>query len=75
MRRVPRTSPSENFAHLFDPLVTTKPRGHGPGLGLAITSPIVDGFGARIAAVNREEGGAQFTIALVAANGRSIDSA
>ena len=42
------------LAHLFEPFVTTKPRGHGLGLGLAITSRIVEGFGARIAAVNLE---------------------
>lgn len=53
--------------HLFEPFVTTKPRGQGLGLGLAITSRIVEAFGARITATNRDEGGAQFTIEFAAA--------
>ncbi|MCO8627050.1 sensor histidine kinase [Burkholderia multivorans] len=53
--------------HLFEPFVTTKPRGQGLGLGLAITSRIVEGFGAKIAATNRDGGGAQFTIEFAAA--------
>ncbi|WP_091995094.1 sensor histidine kinase [Paraburkholderia lycopersici] len=57
----------EVLVHLFEPFVTTKPRGQGLGLGLAITSRIVEGFGAKIAAANREEGGARFTIEFAAA--------
>ncbi|WP_455732476.1 sensor histidine kinase, partial [Burkholderia stabilis] len=53
--------------HLFEPFVTTKPRGQGLGLGLAITSRIVEAFGAKIAATNRDEGGAQFSIEFAAA--------
>ncbi|KWO67828.1 sensor histidine kinase [Burkholderia territorii] len=53
--------------HLFEPFVTTKPRGQGLGLGLAITSRIVEAFGAKITATNRDAGGAQFTIELAAA--------
>jgi len=53
--------------HLFEPFVTTKPRGQGLGLGLAITSRIVEAFGAKIAATNRDAGGAQFTIEFAAA--------
>jgi two-component system C4-dicarboxylate transport sensor histidine kinase DctB len=55
------------LAHLFEPFVTTKPRGQGLGLGLAITSRIVEGFGAKIAASNDDEGGARFTIEFMAA--------
>ncbi|WP_321960618.1 ATP-binding protein [Paraburkholderia sp. J7] len=54
-------------AHLFEPFVTTKPRGQGLGLGLAITSRIVEGFGAKITATNGDEGGARFTIEFAAA--------
>lgn len=63
----------EVLAHLFEPFVTTKPRGQGLGLGLAITSRIVEGFGAKIAAANDGEGeggvggGARFTIEFAAA--------
>ncbi|SAL31367.1 sensor signal transduction histidine kinase [Caballeronia choica] len=57
----------EVLAHLFEPFVTTKPRGHGLGLGLAISSRLVNGFGARISAVNPPEGGAQFSIEFAAA--------
>ncbi|MBP0590344.1 sensor histidine kinase [Paraburkholderia sp. LEh10] len=62
----------EVLAHLFEPFVTTKPRGHGLGLGLAITSRIVEGFGARIAASNRADGGAQFTIEFAAATSQRM---
>ncbi|MCP3722443.1 ATP-binding protein [Paraburkholderia sp. CNPSo 3272] len=55
------------LAHVFEPFVTTKPRGQGLGLGLAITSRIVEGFGAKITATNRDEGGARFTIEFTAA--------
>jgi len=52
----------EVLAHLFEPFVTSKPRGRGLGLGLAITSRLVEGFGARISAANGPGGGAQFAI-------------
>ena len=66
----------EVLAHLFEPFVTTKPRGHGLGLGLAITSRIVEGFGARISATNLVESGvrsgAQFTIEFAAAMSQRV---
>jgi len=52
----------EVLPDLFEPFVTTKPRGRGLGLGLAITMRLVQGFGGRISASNRPDGGAQFTI-------------
>ncbi|WP_116123451.1 ATP-binding protein [Paraburkholderia sp. BL6669N2] len=57
----------EVLAHLFEPFVTTKPRGQGLGLGLAITLRLVEGFGARISAANGPDGGAQFSIQFAAA--------
>ena len=57
----------EVLAHLFEPFVTTKPRGQGLGLGLAITSRILEGLGAKIQGANREDGGARFSIEFAAA--------
>ena len=62
----------EVLEHLFEPFITTKPRGRGLGLGLAITSRLLAGFGARIHAANRPEGGAQFTIEFAAATAQGI---
>jgi two-component system C4-dicarboxylate transport sensor histidine kinase DctB len=62
----------EVLAHLFEPFVTTKPRGHGLGLGLAITSRIVEGFGAKISADNRVDGGARFSIEFAAATSQRM---
>jgi signal transduction histidine kinase len=46
---------------IFDPFVTTKPKGQGTGLGLAVCHSIVAAQGGRISAVNRERGSA-FTV-------------
>jgi signal transduction histidine kinase len=50
--------------HLFDPWVTTKPVGHGTGLGLGIVREIVRAHGGEIQAANQPAGGAIFTIDL-----------
>jgi two-component system C4-dicarboxylate transport sensor histidine kinase DctB len=60
------------LAHLFEPFVTTKPRGQGLGLGLAISSRIVEGFGAKISAANLADSGAQFTIEFAAATSQRV---
>ncbi|SMG61182.1 sensor histidine kinase [Paraburkholderia susongensis] len=51
-------------ARLFEPFFTTKPAGKGLGLGLTISRTIVDEFGGRLLASNRDEGGAVFTVEL-----------
>src|SRR5262249_16839525 len=49
---------------VFDHFYTTKEVGKGTGLGLSITHAIVEKHGGAIAAQNRPEGGACFTIVL-----------
>jgi len=54
------------FDRLFEPFYTTKAPGDGVGLGLAISSSIVNDFGGRLTARNGREGGAVFEIILPA---------
>ncbi len=56
--------PQEAAAHLFEPFFTTKPAGQGLGLGLAISSSIVQAMNGRLSARNLEGGGAQFELRL-----------
>ncbi len=56
---------SEDLPHLFDRFYRgAGAPGGGTGLGLAIAAWIVERHGGRIAAANREEGGARFTVRL-----------
>lgn len=55
---------AETLEKIFEPFFTTKPAGAGTGLGLAIADKIVRDFGGRLAAANRPEGGAVFTVTL-----------
>jgi two-component system C4-dicarboxylate transport sensor histidine kinase DctB len=49
---------------LFEPFYTTKKPGEGVGLGLAISSGIVNDLGGRLTARNGEHGGAVFEVQL-----------
>ena len=52
----------ELLPRIFDPFVTTKPKGQGTGLGLAVCHSIVAAQGGRITAANHERG-STFTVA------------
>ena len=54
----------EDFGELFEPFYTTKQPGDGVGLGLAISSGIVNDLGGRLTARNAENGGAVFEMQL-----------
>ncbi|WP_416882248.1 sensor histidine kinase [Marivita sp.] len=54
----------EDLDALFEPFYTTKQPGDGVGLGLAISSGIVNDLGGRLLARNAEEGGAVFEMQL-----------
>ena len=56
----------EDLERLFEPFYTTKSAGDGVGLGLAISSGIVNDFGGRLTARNTQTGGAVFEIILPA---------
>jgi two-component system, NtrC family, C4-dicarboxylate transport sensor histidine kinase DctB len=55
---------AEVVPHLFEAFFTTKPSGKGLGLGLAISSSIVQAMNGQLSAQNLPEGGAEFTIRL-----------
>ncbi|MEO0665452.1 MAG: ATP-binding protein, partial [Pseudomonadota bacterium] len=54
----------EDLEALFEPFYTTKAPGDGVGLGLAISSSIVNDLGGRMTARNAESGGAVFMLTL-----------
>lgn len=56
--------PEQVAAHLFEPFFTTKPSGKGLGLGLAISSSIVQAMNGQLTARNLPEGGARFELRL-----------
>ena len=56
--------PEENMGHIFDPFYTTKLKGHGTGLGLAVSFGIIERHRGTIVVRNRAEGGASFSVLL-----------
>jgi two-component system C4-dicarboxylate transport sensor histidine kinase DctB len=54
----------KDLEKLFEPFFTTKSPGDGLGLGLAISSSIINNYGGRMTARNNEEKGAIFEIFL-----------
>ena len=59
--------PDADAARLFQPFFTTKPVGHGTGLGLSVSYGIIDSFGGRIGYRAGSNGGALFFFDLPAA--------
>lgn len=64
----------EDLDSLFEPFYTTKAPGDGVGLGLAISSGIVNDLGGRLVARNGRDGGAVFEIRLPVA-GQALEAA
>ena len=54
----------EDLTRVFDPFFTTRETGQGTGLGLSVCYGIVREHGGHIAARNRPNGGAEFTVEL-----------
>ena len=56
--------PEDVITHLFEPFFTTKATGHGLGLGLAISSSIVQAMNGQLSAHNRVPSGAEFVVTI-----------
>jgi two-component system, NtrC family, C4-dicarboxylate transport sensor histidine kinase DctB len=54
----------DDIEKMFEPFYTTKAPGEGVGLGLAISSGIVNDLGGRLTARNGDGGGAVFELQL-----------
>ena len=56
--------PQHKLATVFEPFYTTKGRGQGTGLGLAVVRQIIRDHGGRVCAFNNEAVGARFEVTL-----------
>lgn len=56
--------PAHVAPHLFEAFFTTKPSGEGLGLGLAISSSIIQAMNGQLTAQNHAQGGAEFLVRL-----------
>ena len=66
----------KDLENLFEPFYTTKKPGEGVGLGLAISSGIVNDLGGRLTARNAKGGGAVFEVQLpILSNDNEIEAA
>ncbi|MDP5336171.1 MAG: ATP-binding protein [Paracoccaceae bacterium] len=66
----------KDLENLFEPFYTTKKPGEGVGLGLAISSGIVNDLGGRLMARNASDGGAVFEVQLpILGNDNEIEAA
>ncbi len=65
--------PLEHLENIFDPFFTTKEVGHGTGLGLAVSTRIVEEHGGWIEAANNAEGGATFTVFLPVVDSETVE--
>lgn len=59
----------DQMSHLFDPFYSTKPRGIGSGLGLAVCQSIVTSLGGLIEVVSEVGAGTRFLVRLPAHHG------
>jgi hypothetical protein len=63
----------EDLEHIFDPFFTTKEPGQGTGLGLAVSSSIVEAFEGRLLVQSRRGEGTRFQVWLPS-HGRSTEA-
>jgi signal transduction histidine kinase len=63
--------PPQHLEHIFDPFYSTKEIGHGTGLGLSVSSRIVEEHGGLLEAANHPAGGAVFSLYLPQSKGMS----